>query len=424
MYINRVKLRDIRGIKSLELRLIDRARSQASTILIGRNGTGKSSILRALVLGLASETEATALIAEKFGSPVITVGESKGLIEVELVDSSGSLVYSSKKVIVRNGDADEHVLEKGDGWKGRRAPLVVGFGAGRSNSGVDSSRGVYSLVDSAYMLFNYDDTFIDPELTLWRLRDLMNQDVDQNVFAEILARIKRALAIDEDHELKLEVGGGVAVSGPDGSRTIPIDSWADGYRLTFNWLLDVYAWAMKYRATSASSEEHSSPKVIDENGYVSGILVLDEIDQHLHPTMQRTIVGHLKTLFPHMQIIASTHSPLVLQGAELHEIVSLHRSGTEVRSVALPDYSDYSAEDLLTSSELFDTPAYSVEIEDMRARYRELVVRTGKLSQEEEEQLRHAGKRLARLQILAPAYEEETLARLQSRLAELARDVE
>ena len=424
MHISRIKLNDIRGIKNLELRLSDRARSQASTILIGRNGTGKSSILRALVLGLATAPEATALIAEKFGSPVVTVGESKGLIEIDLVDDSGNLVYSSSKEIVRNGNTEEQVLEKGAGWRGRRAPLVVGFGAGRSNSGVDSSRGVYSIIDSAYMLFDYDDTFIDPELTLWRLKDLMSQDVDQDVYTEILARIKHALGIDEDHELDLSGARGVAVSGPDGSKTIPIDSWADGYRLTFNWLLDVYAWAMKYRVASAAGDENTSPQVIDNKGYVTGILVIDEIDQHLHPAMQRTIVRNVKNLFPSMQIIASTHSPLVLHGAEIHEIVSLHRSGMEVRSMALPDYSDFSAEDLLTSSELFDTPAYSVEIEDMRERYRELVVRTDRLSQEEEAELRRAGRRLAQLQILTPAYEEETLAHLQLRLAELAKEIE
>ena len=267
------------------------------------------------------------------------------------------------------------------------------------------------------MLFNYDDTFLDPELTLRRLGDFVSEDA----YPAILNRIKRALGLDDRHELKLEVGGGVGISGPDRSAIIPIDSWADGYRLTFNWILDIYAWAMKYRASTDTDDLESEQHVIDHQGHVIGILLIDEIEQHLHPSMQRTIIGHLKALFPHMQIIASTHSPLVVQGAELHEVISLQRDGLQVRSVGSPDYSDFSAEDLLTASELFDTPAYSVEIENIRATYRSLVAKKY-LSVDEAEELKHVGRRLAGLQILLPEYEDETIARLRARLAELSSD--
>ena len=80
MYVSRVCLKHIRGISNLELNFSIDCEPQASTLLIGRNGTGKSSVLRSIVLGLASETDATALLAEKFGSPFISKGQDKGTL--------------------------------------------------------------------------------------------------------------------------------------------------------------------------------------------------------------------------------------------------------------------------------------------------------------------------------------------------------
>lgn len=54
-----------------------------------------------------------------------------------------------------------------------------------------------------------------------------------------------------------------------------------------------------------------------------GIVLLDEIDLHLHPTWQRRIVPILKRVFPELQFIVTTHSHLVLSGFESDEIISL-----------------------------------------------------------------------------------------------------
>ena len=48
---------------------------------------------------------------------------------------------------------------------------------------------------------------------------------------------------------------------------------------------------------------------------LEGILLIDELEQHLHPRWQRTILGQLRKSFPKLQIIATTHSPLVASGA-------------------------------------------------------------------------------------------------------------
>ena len=160
---------------------------------------------------------------------------------------------------------------------------------------------------------------------------------------------------------------------------------------------------------------------IDLEGHVRGFLIVDEIEQHLHPSMQRNIVQSLKKLFPKLQIMASTHSPLVLQGLHSHEIVSLQRNGSTITTTSLGDYSGYSVEDLLTAAELFETPPYSITVEDLRTKYRSLIAKSD-LSGVEREQLRCLGRQLANMRLLSPLHIDDTLDQLKARLSELEHD--
>ncbi|HET7500861.1 MAG TPA: AAA family ATPase, partial [Kofleriaceae bacterium] len=53
---------------------------------------------------------------------------------------------------------------------------------------------------------------------------------------------------------------------------------------------------------------------------MEGIVLVDELDLHLHPTWQTEIVAGLKATFPRMQFIVTTHSPLVLAGCRADEV--------------------------------------------------------------------------------------------------------
>jgi hypothetical protein len=65
-----------------------------------------------------------------------------------------------------------------------------------------------------------------------------------------------------------------------------------------------------------------------------GLVLIDELDLYLHPTWQASFVGALKRIFPNMQFVATTHSPVLLSGLAPHEIVRLgvdEESGDVVR---------------------------------------------------------------------------------------------
>ncbi|NJM45027.1 MAG: AAA family ATPase [Alkalinema sp. RU_4_3] len=60
------------------------------------------------------------------------------------------------------------------------------------------------------------------------------------------------------------------------------------------------------------------------------IVLVDEIDLHLHPKWQRTIMDFLSDRFPNTQFIVTAHSPLVVQAAQEANIVLLRREGDRV----------------------------------------------------------------------------------------------
>ncbi|MEO1383670.1 MAG: AAA family ATPase [Bacteroidota bacterium] len=54
-----------------------------------------------------------------------------------------------------------------------------------------------------------------------------------------------------------------------------------------------------------------------------GVVLIDDIDTHLHPNMQRGIIERLKTTFPKIQFIATTHSPFIVQSLKADEVFNL-----------------------------------------------------------------------------------------------------
>jgi predicted ATP-binding protein involved in virulence len=62
-------------------------------------------------------------------------------------------------------------------------------------------------------------------------------------------------------------------------------------------------------------------------GNFSGVILIDEIDVHLHPSWQRKVLSILKETFPEAQFIVTTHSPFVVQNAEPNEVIALEEVG-------------------------------------------------------------------------------------------------
>ncbi len=88
----------------------------------------------------------------------------------------------------------------------------------------------------------------------------------------------------------------------DNKERLPFRMLSDGYRNTLGMIADI-----AYRMAVLNPQ--LSGGVTQET---PGVVLIDEIDLHLHPKWQRHIVSDLKTIFPKVQFIVTTHSPIIL----------------------------------------------------------------------------------------------------------------
>ena len=117
---------------------------------------------------------------------------------------------------------------------------------------------------------------------------------------------------------------------------------SDGYRCMISLIADI---AYKMAILNPQLKE----RAITET---TGVILIDELDLHLHPKWQRVVVNDLKNIFPSVQFIATTHSPFIIQSLEDGELISLDKS-IEV------EYSGESIEDIAEDVMGVEIPQYS-----------------------------------------------------------------
>jgi predicted ATP-binding protein involved in virulence len=145
---------------------------------------------------------------------------------------------------------------------------------------------------------------------------------------------------------------------------VPLSSLGLGYRSLITWMIDL------------------SVRMIDrypdsENPLAEPAVVLvDEIDLHLHPKWQRTIMSFLTERFPNVQFIVTAHSPLVVQAARNANLVLLRREGDHVVIDNNPEViENWRLEQVLTS--VFELPStLPADIEPLVQRRREILAKS------------------------------------------------
>lgn len=154
-------------------------------------------------------------------------------------------------------------------------------------------------------------------------------------------------------------------------------------------------------------------KVIFENvgayqsfGEIRGILLIDELEQHLHPSLQRTALDRLSKLLPNMQIIATTHSPFVVQDASRSEIIVLKRHKKEVGCLyPAPDTTGYSIQDVIVDARIFDTLPYSTHDQHRKEEIADLLAGSNELDRKEKK--RRVLELLRELGLAVPSLEDD-----------------
>lgn len=198
-------------------------------------------------------------------------------------------------------------------------------------------------VESAVVKYSRFDPYVDcfhtgadhKSLGQWLLKHelaSMQQKVDTPVLLSIRQAAKAALEGCSDLRFDFDEGR-VVVEFTDG-HAVPFEHLSDGQRTMLGLFCDL---ARRAAILNPHFGGEASVKT-------SGVVLIDELDLHLHPKWQRRIVEELKSTFPKIQFICTTHSPQLIGQAKPGEIIVLN---------LLPDQSvKSSVQEVATKSEV------------------------------------------------------------------------
>lgn len=319
MKIKKIIIDNIRCFEHLEIDFTGINGAKDWIVVLGDNGVGKSTILRSIALGLTEESGASGLLDELVGDWIRRdAPENKGYISLELEPFVGCkekaiiktefYIDNYKEVKVRQTVTPPN--PKNFEWDNL---FVCGYGTNRSDF-ASEEYGEYTITDAIYPQFKYSHKLQSPELIVRRLQSLGIKD------REIFSKLEYIMMLEQG-SISMEFSG-IKVSGPWGEK-MPYGALSDGYRAVLSMFTDTFGWK---GLIEGSLKKSNKMKVLN----MDGIIIIDELEQHLHPRWQKEIISLLHNQFPKVQFIVSTHSPLCVIGTtELKDedctIVSLDR---------------------------------------------------------------------------------------------------
>jgi hypothetical protein len=454
MYIKQVELTNIRGFHGRRRLKLDLTRPDGShagwTVIAGRNGSGKTTLLRGIALAVAGSRTAMKL-TDGFGdwvsqgakggtakavvvsSPrwdeyydVSSEAGERGTTTTDASPAEFPLGLSWMMPVVR-GRALEPVLDDivaeatadhaADGpWSGAGGWLCAGYGPFRRLLGGASE--VQRLMQSGgpvsrlASLFHEDASLAEgiSWLIEQHLRALERREGARDLKETALRLLGSADLLPDGYRVDDVDSEGLWVL--HGRQRLPLRELSDGYRTVAALVVDILK--QIYAAYGELVVDHAGGSVTVRQ---PGVVLIDEVDAHLHVSWQQRIGPWLKTHFPDIQFIVTTHSPYVCQAADPGGLIRLpgpdEQRAAERVSDELYQRVVYGSGEDAVLSDLFglDSP-YSQRAEQLRARLTDLEFRVIEDVATAEERAEHTELRRTLLSSLATRAEElDELAR-------------
>lgn len=287
-YITRIEIHNFRVVGDLVLDFPPPKEKNESSwmVLLGENGVGKSSVLKAVTLALMNKdyySEAK-LEAKKF----LSVGRSSGYIKVHMTGYSVPFeVHFDKKRFTKPNDNQLHTY-------------LFGYGGTRLLPQLDHKPAVSKGVVRAENLFN-------PFLPLINAKSWMLGLSGRPFGYSALAMKDLMVRKNEDRLFRRK--GEIKLRLEDFGTCVPLEELSDGYQSIVALTADILKVMLETWPTAEKSQ---------------GIVLIDEIDMHLHPQWKIKIVKSLRRVFPRVQFIVTTHDPLCLLGTRPGEVYVMH----------------------------------------------------------------------------------------------------
>ncbi len=419
MYLDQVVLKNIRGFEQLDFTLARPDGSHAGwTVFTGDNGSGKSSLLRAIAIGLIGPDAARAVLPEFRRWVRDDDRNPQGSIQLTIKPVAGDdwPAYTSEppssvttRLTLKRGDRETTLRTVATTRKAQGVPtpeqtIWSPDATGWFSCGYGPFRRVFGDAFEVRKLMNAPRTarFItmfneaaslaatDTWLRELKFRELENRKAEGDQLELIMTLLNddlmpnqlRVARVDSDG-LWLVDRNGIELSW---------NEMSDGYRVLLALVSDLI-----HHLLSAYTIDGLA--VYDTNGHLSinrsGVVLIDEVDAHLHPEWQREIGFWLKRRFPKIQFLVTTHSPIICQAADANGLFVLPEPGSSDRPYAL-SAADYARVIASRPDTILLTPAFglqntrSPDAVEARREYARLQAKQragGRLSPAEQDQL-------------------------------------
>jgi len=348
------------------------------TIILGDNGTGKSTILRSIATALSqNEEDAHNLNLFEFARDKKLGGE----IEIHLIDGNKKESLKRRAIDVLKGSM---LKVKAPDLSNFNVP-VFGYGSYRKlgSKGLSEEKRHFqsaSLFNENISLINAEDWLLKADYESVKSKNLSKNNVEQ--VKSILLRLFR----DEISSIEIrERGFGFGVSFQSKYGWVDLKNLSTGYRSLISWMVDLANWLILYYPKS------------EDPLLEQAIVLVDEIDLHLHVSLQKRLVDFLTSTFPKVQFIVTAHSPLIVQGSENENIIVLKKNGDHVLiNDSSFEVKNWRIDQILTSDLFGLKTARSIDAEKKLIRRHELLTKDS-LNQEEQNEMKELNKFIHRV---------------------------
>jgi predicted ATP-binding protein involved in virulence len=297
-FLKSIEIKDFYSIKDLKLENLS---DKKEIYILGENGDGKSLFLQALTVGLKGVEE----------GDVFNLVKSQKDYELKIEDASGN-TYDSKENVYKN---------------------LFAYGANRNNNCQmkEDESGYLTIFNPSWDLKNPIEwlKYLDHSEKSGKT-NIVSVEMEKKLLNELL-----------DKDVEIDISPETVIFKERGS-IVTFEQLSAGYKGVITIIADLLV---------RLSENQPQETNINE---FKGIVLIDEVELHLHPKWKYNFVKRLRDIFPKIQFIMTTHSPTVLLGASKEAVFyKIYKEDGEVKisnQMANEGYTNNS----LISSPLFD----------------------------------------------------------------------
>jgi predicted ATP-binding protein involved in virulence len=332
MEIKSIKIKNFRGIESKAFRFNDQF-----NVIIGENAVGKTSLMEAITVGLGGFVKGlnykNGRSITKDDIRIISYSNNIKRAEISKIDITADLLgeeFSWQRQ--RQFDAGLNDLElyakvynygkflafESKSGRFTTLPMISYYGTGRLMKENDSEfnpQKTNQRIDGYNKALNPNSNY-KTLLSWFKATEISVYKSGKGI--DVLQSVKRAVrnSFEEIETLYYDNNNdllSILLKGKEPKESKPISTLSDGQKNLIGLIGDIALRCVLLNPHFGEIAHEKTP----------GIILIDELDLHLHPNWQKKIVETLKTTFPKMQFIATTHSPFIIQSLKNNELIDL-----------------------------------------------------------------------------------------------------